>query len=216
MSFLPEGASFEERVQELFLAVRGSGLMLSALDVELLEGWGERGVPFEVVARGIRRAAEKALWDARPGEPVLRSLRSCKRQVEAEIKKHLARVVGAASGGGEVKGEEELLAERHQRMCATLRKAGREREALAEAVERVVGFLVREVPRDLTEAGRQEEAALLLLVRSLPYPERRAVLQESKERRGVQTGMSARVRKLARRFHTFAAVRRALSLPAFW
>src|SRR5689334_3401938 len=87
MSLLPESASFEEMVQDCFLAHRGAGLMLSPLDVELVMAWGDDGVPFEVVARGIRKAAEKALWDARPGEPALRSLRACRRDVEAEIKK---------------------------------------------------------------------------------------------------------------------------------
>src|SRR5689334_9671158 len=97
MSLLPESASFEELVQDYFLAIRGSGLMLSALDVELLTSWAEQGVPFEVVARGIARSAEKAMWDARPGEPVLRSLRACRKQVEAEIKKHRERTAGAGT-----------------------------------------------------------------------------------------------------------------------
>lgn len=39
MSLLPESASFEELVQDYFLAVRGAGLMLSALDTELLTTW---------------------------------------------------------------------------------------------------------------------------------------------------------------------------------
>ena len=82
MSLLPATASFEELVQDCFLSHRGAGLMLSALDAELVGLWAREEVPFEVVARGIRRAAEKALWDARPGEPVLRSLRACKREVE--------------------------------------------------------------------------------------------------------------------------------------
>ncbi len=69
--------------------------MLSALDTELLTSWAREGVPFEVVARGITRSAEKALWDARPGEPVLRSLRACQRQVESEIKKYRDRSAGA-------------------------------------------------------------------------------------------------------------------------
>ena len=43
MSLLPEGASFEELVQDYFLAVRGAGLMLSALDAELLSELGRRG-----------------------------------------------------------------------------------------------------------------------------------------------------------------------------
>lgn len=218
MSFLPEGASFEERVQELFVAVRGAGLMLSPLDAELLASWSERGAPFEVVARGIRRAAERALWDTRPGEPALRSLRACKRQVEMELQKHLARAAGAGEGGapGEAAGTEELVAERHKRMRAALRKAGREHAALSGAVERVLGALLREAPADLAEMARREEAVPLVLLRGLPFPERLAILLEAKERRGDQAGMSAAARRMSRRFHTSAAVRKTFSLPAFW
>ena len=77
MSLLPEAASFHELVQDCFLAFRGAGLMLSPLDAELIDAWAADGVPVEVVARGIRRAAEAALFDARAGTPALRSLRSC-------------------------------------------------------------------------------------------------------------------------------------------
>src|SRR4051812_19387680 len=88
MSLLPEGASYEEMVAELFLAVTGRGLMISALDGELVSEWAVRGVPVEAVARGIRRTAEKQDYDRRPGEPLLRSLRVCRREVEAEFKRH--------------------------------------------------------------------------------------------------------------------------------
>ena len=85
MSLLPEEASFAELVQECFVAFRGQGLMLSPLDAQLLAQWAALQVPFEVVARGIRRAAEQARFDARPGEPAPRTLRACKKEVEKEI-----------------------------------------------------------------------------------------------------------------------------------
>lgn len=90
MALLPEGASFEELVQTCFLAHRGRGLMLSALDAELLSVWAEADVPFEVVARGIARAFEKARYDGRPDAPAIGSLRACKREVEKEIRRHRA------------------------------------------------------------------------------------------------------------------------------
>src|SRR5688572_2966527 len=97
MSLLPEEASFEELVQECFLAHRGAGLMLSTLDLELVGAWTGSGVPFEIVARGIRHSAERAVFDARPGEPLLRSLRACRKDVESEIKKYLARSAGSGA-----------------------------------------------------------------------------------------------------------------------
>jgi hypothetical protein len=94
MSWLPQNASFEELVADLFSAYRGSGLALSGLDAELLGAWAQRGVPFEVVARGIRRAAESAAFHVKQGDPPLRSLRACRRAVEAEIRRHLSRSAG--------------------------------------------------------------------------------------------------------------------------
>ena len=102
MSLLPPDATFEEQVQDCFVAFRGSGLALSAVDSELLRSWAERRIPFEVVVRGIRRRAERALWDAKPNEPPLRSLKACRAAVEREIRRYLARDVGrtASNPGG--------------------------------------------------------------------------------------------------------------------
>src|SRR5687767_15648428 len=94
MSLLPHDASFHERVQDLFAAFRGRGVSLSALDVELVEEWAKSGAPFEVVARGIRRAAEGVLFDAAEDDRGLRSLVACRREVKRELDKF-----GRASAG---------------------------------------------------------------------------------------------------------------------
>src|SRR5260370_4221076 len=86
---------------DCFWAFRGSGLPLSAVDAELVRSWAELGVPFEVVARGIRRRAERALWDAKPNEPLLRSLHACPAAVEREIRHYLARGAGGTTSSVE-------------------------------------------------------------------------------------------------------------------
>ena len=86
MSHLPEGASFEELVQDYFLAFAGAGLMLSPLDGELCLGVGAGGRAVRGGGAGHPARGGGALWDARPGEPALRSLRACRREVEAEIR----------------------------------------------------------------------------------------------------------------------------------
>ena len=68
MSLLPPEATFAEVVQEAFLRLRGKGLMLGALDAELLSAWADTGVPSDVVIAGLERAATRTRWDARPGE----------------------------------------------------------------------------------------------------------------------------------------------------
>ncbi len=213
MSLLPESASFAELVQDYFLAMRGSGLMLSALDTELLTSWAEQGVPFEVVARGIARSAEKALWDARPGEPVLRSLRACRRQVEAEIKKYQERSAGAGSEGGRRVARTRTWEEtRHAQLKASLERLAEVEPTLAPRIGLLMEAVLHEVPADF--AGMETKQALvgLLLLRALPFPERRELWRTARGEDPDQQYMSLRARRLSRRFRLLAAVRRRLGL----
>jgi hypothetical protein len=207
MSYLPAGATFEELVQDYFVAFRGSGLMLSPLDEELASQWAQAGVPFEVVARGIRRAAESALRDARPGESGLRTLRACRRAVEAEIKKFLDRSAGA---GGEAEAQEQLQEDREKKRRQALRKYAREHPQWAPLFERAAARAQRQPPE------AREEAVLLHALRSLPFGERVGLYREARRLCASQEALSARARRLSRRFHVSAVVRRALCLPSFW
>ncbi len=226
MSLLPESASFEERVMECFLAHRGAGLMISPLDVQVVMAWSERGVPFEVVARGIRKAAERAVWDVRPGEPALRSLRACKREVEAEIKKWRARSAGrggeASSGEGapdaqaQAPARASLEEERWKKTKATVARLSRERPEVATACAALLmGPLSAPAP-SLEVSDRVEALVYARLVRALPWPHRRALYVEAAALCGDLRLGSANARVLSRRFHRHALIRRALDLPSFW
>jgi hypothetical protein len=95
MSLLPvEEITYVDCVTEFFTSLKGSGLMLSPLDVELVRGYEAAGIPWPVVCRGIQRAFEARRRNARrapsgeaPRPP--RSLRSCRRSIEAEARKFL-------------------------------------------------------------------------------------------------------------------------------
>ena len=76
MSLLPTTSSFAERVEALFAMIRGRGMALGALDRVVLAGWAESGVPLEVVARGMLRAAERVRWMG-SGGGLPRTLRAC-------------------------------------------------------------------------------------------------------------------------------------------
>jgi hypothetical protein len=203
MSLLPDEALFEERVQDCFLAFRGAGVMLSPLDAELVSEWAALNVPYEVVARGIRRAAERALWDARPDEPGLRSLRACRREVKAEIKKYLDR-----AAGGTRDAEPALDADRHQKLRAALRKFAR----LQPRFESVVRWLLEH----LSETPRAEDQVMAALARALPFEERLRLTREVRERVAEAHPLSAAGRRMSRRFHRGAQLRQMLELPAFW
>src|SRR5712672_42892 len=121
MSLLPHDASFHERVADLFAAFRGRGVALSALDVELVDAWAKTGAPFEVVARGIRKAAEGVLFDGAEDDRGLRSLAACRRKVEAELKKYVASTVGRAQAELPKK-PIALHIKRHRKLKSALKK----------------------------------------------------------------------------------------------
>lgn len=212
MSLLPQGASFEELVQDYFLAVRGAGLMLSALDTELLTLWAREGVPFEVVARGISRAAEKALYDARPGEPVLRSLRACRRQVDAEIKKYRARAAGAGEAEAPRRKKAATWEEtRYARLRASLGALAEREPGVAARVRHLLETVLTQVPAEPAMLDAQETRVFFALLRALPFPERLELWREA--RGDAETaGMSLRSRRMSRRFRVMARVRRRLGL----
>jgi hypothetical protein len=214
MSLLPEGASLEELVQDCFLAYRGCGLTLSALDAELLSQWVGSGAPFEVIASGIRRAAEKAAWRGRPGEPALRSLRACRRDVESEIRRHQWRSTGATAERRSMR-RPRSPAERRAKLLSALDRLARVRPELIGEIESFGSSLGRG-PAQL-KAREDFDLWEARLLRALPFAERLELLREAgAETNGLSQWASSRARKLCRRFHRAAALRKRLGLPAFW
>ena len=215
MSLLPENATFEERVQECFLAFRGSGLMISALDAEVLHHWCSTGVPYEVVARGIRKAAERAAHDLPPGAPLLRSLRACARPVEAEIKAWQSRATGRGAAVGEETGAEKsepFELSRHRKLRAALKNLGLARPDLVAVTDGLLsGILSRPVQQwsELEGRGVRVTAALL---RGMGFAERREALREARGRMGT-VGLSSRARRMALRFHRSQTLQQRLALP---
>jgi len=195
MSLLPPQATFAEVVQEAFLRLRGKGLMLGALDDQVLRAWAESGVPAEVVVRGLERAAERARWDARQGETGPRSLRACRPEVEEEISLWRARVAGAGAAARENAGQ----------LAADLHALARARPRFQQVVERLwaSGVLARANPRD---------AAVAALLRGMSFRERLTLLRQ--ERREVVEDASPRARSIARRRVRAAIVARVLGLKS--
>jgi hypothetical protein len=180
MSLLPPEATFAERVQEAFLLLRGKGLMLGALDTELLRAWAETGVPADVVVKGLERAAARTRWDARPGQSAPRSLRACRPEVDAEIASWRERVVGGGTATREEAGHFE----------ENLRALAQAKPRFAKVVERLwaAGVLTRANPRD---------AVVAALLRELPFHERLTLLRA--ERRQMVEEASPCARSILRR-----------------
>ena len=169
MSLLPESASFEERVVDCFLTLRGRGLEVSALDRPVLTAWAQAGVPFEVVARGLQLAAEKALWDAVPGEPLLRSLRACRRTVDAEIRRHLRHSAGGRTSAAEPVGPGAWELERIRSLAAEVEAWRTAHPVLDAGAQRVLQLLAAPGLGDGVLA-RCEDAVALGMLRALSPP----------------------------------------------
>lgn len=213
MSLLPDSATFHERVQECFVAHRGRGVSLSGKDVELLDEWARLAVPFEVVARGIRKAAEAALWDAADETRALRSLTACRGAVKRELDKYLKLTAGRTEAGpGDPSAD--LVATRHKKLVATLAKLARTDARLRPSLGDTAARLPR--PGDLDALARQEELATLLVLRALGFEERLRLLREARGLVQNHALMSPRARRDSLRFHRAALVRRSLELAPFW
>jgi hypothetical protein len=210
MSLLPDTASFHEQVEACFVAYRGRGFSLSAHDVELVDAWALADVPVEVIARGLRRAAEAALWDAAEGEGRLRTLRGARRQVEAEIAKYLKRASGKTAASAEAEPFELV---RHKKLVSALGKLAREQPAVRPVAAHLAACAP---PADYLAGDRLEALALALLVRALPFSERTSLLREARRLVENANAMSPQARAESMRFHRAALVRHRWQVPSFW
>ena len=210
MSLLPAESSFHERVQDCFAAYRGRGVMLSALDVELLEAWAKKDVPFEVVARGMRQAAEAALVDAAADDRGLRSLAACKRKVEAEIKKYLGLAAKGSTRTEPSAPAEPLHLARFKKHKALLRKVSKEHAELLPGARSLADRL--QPPADYPASARQEELVYAALVRSLPWARRAALLQQARSVVQKAASLTTTARREATRFHRAALLKKELGL----
>ncbi|MBL8957803.1 MAG: hypothetical protein JNK82_43915 [Myxococcaceae bacterium] len=213
MSLLPDSASFHERVQDLFAAFRGVGVSLSGLDVELVDAWEKTGAPFEVVARGIRRAAETAWMDAAETDRGLRSLAACRRSVQLELDKFARASIGGRPEEPAPDDTTPFHLVRHKKLGAALRKVGRELPALQPVTARLLALTP---PADFDGAQWHQDLAHAALLRALPFDQRLTLLQQARDVVQKSPPMSGSARREARRLHRSALLRRHLSLPAFW
>jgi hypothetical protein len=213
MSLLPREASYAEEIADYFLAFKGSGLALSALDTELLLSWQRRGVPREVVCRAIRRTAELRKRTARPGEPVLANLRACARAVDEEFKKYqgLAAGAGAAAEAG---GPGDRMSKARSALKRALRLSP---PPVRAAIERVLPLAGRkaETPGEAAAlVARMEEALALLYLRALPFAERRALWARAREELGgALRQRSPRARKASLRAYRVLHAKEHGKLP---
>ncbi len=212
MSLIPAGElSYAALVSEFFLQLRGTGLLLSPLDLELVAEWERRGVPASVVCRGMRRGWDDLVRDRAPGAAPPRSLRALRGFVEEEWRAYRDGRVG--DGGA-----------RGPEADAARARLGAARAALAGSAEATAGdrrdayrAAAATLPddaaslQDLEVALRAADDLLLhRWILSLPRPERAALGPRCRLLAGDRTRRARRsAYRETLRTHLFEAARRA-------
>jgi hypothetical protein len=83
---------------------------------------------------------------------------------------------------------------------------------LAPRIGMLMEAVLHEVPSDFAGMETQQALVGLLLLRALPFPERRELWRTARGEDPDQQYMSLRARRLSRRFRLLAGVRRQLGL----
>jgi hypothetical protein len=218
MSDLPsESLSYQAVVAEYFLALRGSGLMLSPLDQELAAEWERRGIPVAVVCRGLKAARETLIAERAPGSPPPRSLRAYRFGVEQEWNAYRKGRVGESppppperkAALSRLEAARAHLLDLGQASEGARREAYRAAWRALAAAERGLG------PRptlDGVEAAvaAADQALLRSFVEGLPGPERAALGPRLRLRAGARPrSMLPRAYREALRAHLADAAREA-------
>jgi hypothetical protein len=167
VSLLPaDEVTYLDCVSEFFLAQRGVGLMISSPDVELVRAYEGAGIPTAVLCRAIERAFERR---RHAGKPPHRTLSSCRRTIDAEVRRFLG---GANRAPGEQPDSHTL-----DRLVGLAKSASRPEEKAA----------YRAAYRAACAGGAPEEAAGIAYLLALPLIERTRVSQ------AVRAGLGQRV-----------------------
>jgi hypothetical protein len=200
VSLIPSGElSYAALVSEFFLQLRGTGLLLSPLDQELVAEWERRGVPASVVCRGMRRGWEGLAQDRAPGAAPPRSLRALRGSVEEEWRAYRD---GRVGDGGAPEPEAD----------AARRRLSAARALLADA-EDAAALLPSDVAslHDLELALTAVDDLLLhRWILSLPRPERAALGPRCRLLAGDRVRRARRsAYRETLRTHLFEAARRA-------
>jgi hypothetical protein len=113
-------AAYATRIEDAFIAERGTPFLVSAKDWALIRGWREAGVPVDTVVRAVRETFEKRRSRAQAGK--ISSLAYCADAVAERWEMERRGLVGkAAEGvgpGADAPAKEKILASLSARLRA--------------------------------------------------------------------------------------------------
>ncbi len=214
-------AAYAMRIEEAFIAERGTPFLLSAKDWQLIRGWHESGVPADTVVRAIRETFERRRERGIAGK--ISSVAYCAGAVEERWQMEQRGLVGQGEGRRDEKPAE--IAPRLQALVDALRSAdsvepeGIDREILRKGIGRAVSKVEALSPDggfdEIEEKLSAIEATMVRAFRKALSPEALAAVEAGvAESLGETAGISTEVVERMRRALTRREVRRRLGLPA--
>jgi hypothetical protein len=221
---LPDEEAYATKVEEAFIAERGTPFLLSPKDWTLIRGWREGGIPVDVVVRAVREAFEKRRARGQAGK--ISSIAYCASAVEELWEMERRGLVGKARGtpvaGVDAPAREESLA----LLSARLRAMGDAAAAvdgaedflrrLREKAAAKIDALPREGPFEESESalGAIEASLVRSAFNALPPKQKELVESRVSSALGDVAGVSPAVVERMRRALTRREVRLLLGLPA--
>jgi len=217
----PDEATYATRVEEAFIAERGTPFLLSANDWRLIRGWREGGIPVDTVIRAVRETFEKRRERGAAGK--ISSISYCANAVEERWQMERRGLVGR--GGGRLDETPPEIGPRLERVAAALRLAelgappGIDPEVLRKGIGKALSK-VEALPHDGTFEEVEEklstvEASLVRsLLKGLSAEESAAVESGVAEGLGDTAGVSSEIVERMRRALTRREVRRRLGIPS--
>jgi hypothetical protein len=214
-------AAYATKVEEAFIAERGTPFLLSPKDWTLIRGWREGGIPVETVIRAVQEAFERRRARGQAGK--VSSIAYCADAVEElwqmERRGLVGKAVGAPAAGADAPAKEELLALLSARLRAAAATHPFEgipdlRKPILAAASKIEA-LPREGPFEESESALAAIEASLLksALRSLP-PERQSLVESRVSAAlGDVGGVSPAVVERMRKALTRREVRALLGLP---
>jgi hypothetical protein len=219
----PDEAAYATRIEEAFIAERGTPFLLSPKDWLLIRGWRERGVPVDTVVRAVRETFEKRRVRGQAGK--ISSISYCENAVEEQWEMERRGLVGKASAVASAAANPEKIAERLQRLARDLADAstretrGIERTFFERKIDGVREKLLALAPDagfDTLEEklSRLESSFLRSFEQALEPSVRALVVDRVSSALGDTEGVSGAVVERMKKALTRREVRNLLGLPS--
>jgi hypothetical protein len=214
-------AAYATRIEEAFIAERGTPFLLSAKDWQLIRGWRESGVPVDTVIRAVRETFGKRREREMAGK--ISSIAYCASAVEERWQMEKRGLVGQGEGRRDEKPAE--IPPRLALLVEALRSAesrvptGIDPEVLRKGIEKAVSR-IETLPREgafdeIEEKLSAIEASLLKSAAKSFSAELSAAVEAGvAESLGETAGIATEVVNRMRRALTRREVRRLLGLPS--